>query len=67
MLKWLGSTADAIEKIISSDPIVIIDRVDELCAPWYSRMLIEDDGNEYHHSLTITDDDSWEFACESAW
>jgi hypothetical protein len=60
-----GWTADTIEKIISLDPIVTIDRVDDFGAPWYSKVLIGDDGNEYHHSLTITDGDSWELVSKS--
>ena len=54
-----GWTADAIERIIASDPVVTIDRIDEFGAPWFDVELDSADGIE-HHSLTILDDDSWE-------
>lgn len=57
-----GWTADTIERIIAKDPVVTIDRIDEYGAPWFEVELNGDDGAE-HHSLTILDNDSWEY-CE---
>jgi len=57
-----GSTADTLERIIASDPIIIIVHVDEYGAPWFRRKLVADDGTVEYHSLTVTDEDSWEFA-----
>jgi hypothetical protein len=54
-----GWTADTIERIIASNPIVVIDKIDENGAPWFDVELPGDDGTEYH-SLMILDDDSWE-------
>ena len=51
-----GWTADTIERIIASDPVVVIDRIDEFGAPWFDVVL---DGDE-EHTLTILDDESWE-------
>lgn len=59
-----GWTADPLERIIASDPIVTIDHVDEFGAPWFKRELIADDGTMEYHSLTITDNDSWELVTE---
>jgi hypothetical protein len=56
-----SSTADTLEEIIASNPIVTINHVDEFGAPWFKRELTADDGTIHYHSLTITDDDSWEF------
>jgi hypothetical protein len=56
-----GSTADTLERIIASNPIVKIVRVDEFGAPWFKRELPNDAGATEYHSLTITDNDSWEF------
>jgi hypothetical protein len=54
-----GLTADTIERIIATQPVVTIDRIDEYGAPWFDVVLDGSDGVEYH-SLTILDDDSWE-------
>ena len=54
-----GWTADTIERIIASDPVVVIDRIDEYGASWFEVELDGDEGVE-HHSLTILDDESWE-------
>ena len=51
-----GWTADTIERIIASNPVVTID---EYGAPWFDVELVGVEGVE-HHSLTILDDDSWE-------
>ena len=56
-----GWTADSIERIIVSEPVVTIEEVDEFGAPWYSRTLISHDSVEEHHWLTITHNDSWEY------
>jgi len=54
-----GWTADTIERIIVTDGVVTIDRIDEYGAPWFEVELPGGDGIE-HHSLMILDDDSWE-------
>jgi hypothetical protein len=56
-----GWTADTIERILSIDPVVTIDEVDEYGMPWFSYELTADDGIIEYHSLGITDNDSWEY------
>jgi hypothetical protein len=56
-----GSTADAIERIITSNPVVMITKVDEFGCPWFDVELTANDGATEYHSLTVTDDESWEF------
>lgn len=53
------ATATVIERIIDTDPIVTIERLDELGAAWFEVEFAEPDGIHYH-SLTILDDESWE-------
>lgn len=53
------ATATVIERIIDADPIVTIQRIDELGAAWFEVEFVETDGIHYH-SLTILDDESWE-------
>jgi hypothetical protein len=55
-----GWTADTLERILAIDSVVTINRVDECGAPWFDYELVAADGTVEHHSLTITDDDSWE-------
>jgi hypothetical protein len=55
-----GWSADTLERIIALDPVVTIDHVDEYGAPWFKFELIGKDGQPEHHSLTITEDESWE-------
>jgi hypothetical protein len=55
-----GWTADTLERILALDPVVTIDHVDEYGAPWFNYELIGEDGQPEHHSLTITEDESWE-------
>ena len=57
-----GWTADSIERIIASDPIVTIDEIDEYGCPWFSAELVANDGTIEYHYLNIMDDESWEFA-----
>lgn len=57
-----GWTADTIERIIATTPIVTIDRVDEYGHPWFDAVLTGIDGEIEEHSLNITDNDSWEHA-----
>ncbi|WP_461509307.1 hypothetical protein [Rhodopirellula baltica] len=52
-------TATVIERIIDTDPIVTIQRVDDFGAAWFEVEFVETDGIHYH-SLTILDDESWE-------
>jgi hypothetical protein len=54
-----GWTADTIERIIATQPVVTIDRIDQCGAPWLGVTLDGPNGVEYH-SLTILDDESWE-------
>ena len=54
-----GWTADTIERIIATNPVVTIKRIDEYGAPWFEVDLAGGDGME-HHSLMVLDDDSWE-------
>jgi hypothetical protein len=56
-----GWTADTLERIIASDPVVFIERIDEYGCPWFKRELPSADGDVEYHSLTITDDESWEY------
>ena len=56
-----GWTADAIERILSACPIVIIDRIDEYGTPWFDVELIGNDGETEYHSLAVMDDDSWAY------
>jgi hypothetical protein len=55
-----GWTADTLERILAIDPVVTIDHVDEFGAPWFRYELVNEDGQVEHHSLTITEDESWE-------
>ena len=54
-----GWTADTIERIIETHPVVTIDRIDKYGAPWFAVELPGGVGLE-HHSLMVLDDDSWE-------
>ena len=56
-----GWTADTIERILGADPVVTIDRIDEFGAPWFEYKLVGADNDTEHHSLSITDDESWEY------
>lgn len=60
-----GWTADTIERIIASDPVVTIKRIDEYGSPWFERRLPSPTGEIEYHSLTIMDDESWEFVLPS--
>ena len=53
------STATVIERIIATNPVVKIERIDELKAAWFEVEFDESDGIHYQ-SLTILDDESWE-------
>jgi hypothetical protein len=55
-----GWTADTLERIIQLDPVVTIDRVDEYGAPWFDCEFKAEDGTIHYHSLTVTEDESWE-------
>ncbi|MBA4105314.1 MAG: hypothetical protein C0485_06115 [Pirellula sp.] len=55
-----GWTADTLERILSIDPVVTIDHVDEYGMPWFRYELIGAEGVVEHHSLAIYDDESWE-------
>lgn len=55
-----GWTADTLERILSLDPVVTIDHVDEYGMPWFAYELVGDDGRIEYHSLGIAEDESWE-------
>jgi hypothetical protein len=55
-----GLTADTLERIIATDPIVTITNVDEWGMPWFERNLVESNGEIHYHSLGIAEDESWE-------
>ena len=55
-----GMTANAIERLIETDPVVTIDRIDEYGFPWFDCKLRDELGREEQHSLAIYDDESWE-------
>ena len=55
-----GWTADTIERIIESQPVVTISRVDEYGSVWYDVELTMDDGETHEHSLAVYTDDTWE-------
>ncbi|MFM9065341.1 MAG: hypothetical protein ACKOOI_20235 [Pirellula sp.] len=55
-----GWTADTIERIIESQPIVTISRIDEYGSVWYDIALIMVDGETHEHSLIVYADDTWE-------
>jgi hypothetical protein len=59
-----GLTADTLEKIMATDPVVTISHVDEYGMPWFRRDLVGDDGVVEHHALGIVDNDSWEWVEE---
>ena len=52
------STATVIERIIATDPIVTIERIDDFGAPWFE-VEFDEAGGIHYHSLTILDDESW--------
>ena len=54
-----GWTANTIEKIITQDPVVKIDDIDEFGSPWFTYHLVVDGETEIH-SIAITEDESWE-------
>lgn len=56
-----GWTADTLERILATDPVVTIDRVDEYGAPWFDVELKTADGETEYHSLVVVDEDSWEY------
>lgn len=56
-----GWTANILELIIAQHPVVEIDMIDEYGWPWFSCDVMVN-GNEEHHALAITEDESWELA-----
>lgn len=56
-----GWSADTIERIIASDPVVVMDHIDEYGCPYFESQLSAADGEIEFHTLSITDGDSWEF------
>lgn len=55
-----GWTADTLERILSLDPAVTINCVDEYGMPWFEYELVGDDGWIEYHSIGIAEDESWE-------
>ena len=56
-----GWTANILELIITGNPIVEIDSIDDYGQPWFTCNLLVD-GVEEQHTLAITEDESWELA-----
>jgi hypothetical protein len=54
-----GWTADTLERILATDPVVTIFEIAEYGAPWFEYELAAADGSIEYHSLAITEDDSW--------
>jgi hypothetical protein len=61
-IEMAGWTADTLERILASAPIVTIKYIDEYGLPWFESELTTDSGDTEQHSIAIMDDDSWEFA-----
>jgi hypothetical protein len=59
-----GHTADTIEQIIATNPVVQIWQIDEFGYPWYEVTLITDDGEADEHTLMVYDDGTWEKVSE---
>jgi len=55
-----GWTADTIERILRTDPVVTIDRICDAGHPWFDYTFPTNDGTRDEHTLAILDDDSWE-------
>jgi len=55
-----GMTANALEKLIVTSPIVTIDHIDEYGFPWFECKLLDEFGREEIHSFAIMEDESWE-------
>ena len=53
------STANIIERIIESTPVVEIESVHNDC-PWFEVALPHANGIVEYHSIAVIDDDSWE-------
>jgi hypothetical protein len=56
-----GWTADTIERILRTDPVVTIDRICAYGHPWFDYTFRAADGSLEEHTLAILDDDSWEY------
>ena len=56
-----GWTADTIERILKADPVVTISRICEYGHPWFDYSFNDDPDNPDEHTLTILDDESWEY------
>jgi hypothetical protein len=56
-----GWTADTLERIIASNPVVTISIVDEDWS-WFVAEVTRDDGTVEEHSLAVNEDEFWEFA-----
>jgi hypothetical protein len=56
-----GCTADGIERIIKPNPVVVVAYIDEYGCPYYERQLPSANGEIESHTLSITENESWEF------
>lgn len=54
-----GCTADVLEIVIKTDPVVTISIIDEY-HPWFIVDIVRN-GRDEEHSLAVMDDTSWEF------
>ncbi len=59
-VEMAGHTADTIERVIATNPIVKIWQIDEFGYPWYEVTLVGDNGESEEHILMVYDDGSWE-------
>jgi hypothetical protein len=55
-----GWTADTLERILALDPVVTIVHVDKFGVPYFRYELLGADGRMEHHTLAITENESWE-------
>jgi len=55
-----GWTASILELLITQQPIVEIDTIDDFGQPWFTAILSVN-GQLEEHSLAIIDNESWEF------
>jgi len=56
-----GWTANTIERIIAFAPVQMISAIDEYGHPWFECRIPGPTDALEEHSLTILDDDSWEY------
>ncbi len=55
-VEMAGHTADTIERVIATNPIVKIWQIDEFGYPWYEVTLVGENGESEEHILMVYDD-----------